>query len=111
MTQAATAGPHPPYPISHLLHALFVGAEQGTQGAAHLLSCRSLLLSHTPSVSNPPPLPTSSAPRTPPSVQVLNKARKALPTEQSIWITAAQLEEANSNFDMAQKIVARALKV
>ncbi|GAX76424.1 hypothetical protein CEUSTIGMA_g3869.t1 [Chlamydomonas eustigma] len=42
--------------------------------------------------------------------KVLNRARKALPTEQSIWITAAQLEEANSNFEMADKIVARALK-
>jgi hypothetical protein len=44
-------------------------------------------------------------------IQVLNRARKALPTEQSIWITAAQLEEANGNFEMADKIVARALKV
>lgn len=43
--------------------------------------------------------------------QVLNRARKALPAEQSIWITAAQLEEANGNADMAEKIVQRALKV
>jgi hypothetical protein len=44
-------------------------------------------------------------------LQVLNRARKALPAEQSIWITAAQLEEANGNSDMADKIVNRALKV
>ena len=50
-------------------------------------------------------------PHCPPPLQVLNRARKALPAEQSIWITAAQLEEANGNNDMADKIVARALKV
>ena len=43
--------------------------------------------------------------------QVLNRARKALPTEQSIWITAAQLEEANGNHEMVEKIVPRAIKV
>ena len=55
------------------------------------------------------PALTAGPPLSPP--QVLNRARKALPAEQSIWITAAQLEEANGNNDMADKIVARALKV
>jgi hypothetical protein len=45
------------------------------------------------------------------SVQVLNRARKALPAEQSIWITAAQLEEANGNSPMVEKIIAKAVKV
>lgn len=44
-------------------------------------------------------------------MQVLNRARKALPAETSIWITAAQLEEAQGNNEMAEKIVQRALKV
>lgn len=32
--------------------------------------------------------------------QVLNKARQAVPTDPSIWITAAKLEEAQGNIDM-----------
>ncbi|KAF5841064.1 PRP1 splicing factor, N-terminal-domain-containing protein [Dunaliella salina] len=43
-------------------------------------------------------------------LSVLNRARKALPAEQSIWITAAQLEEANGNAEMSDKIVSRAIK-
>lgn len=43
--------------------------------------------------------------------KVLNRARKALPAESSIWITAAQLEEANGNAGMADKIISKALKV
>jgi pre-mRNA-processing factor 6 len=42
---------------------------------------------------------------------VLNRARRALPAEQTIWITAAQLEEANGNTGMVDKVIAKALKV
>ena len=41
---------------------------------------------------------------------MLNKARQAVPTDPSIWITAAKLEEANDNAGMTEKIVARAIK-
>lgn len=40
----------------------------------------------------------------------MNKARQAIPTEAAIWITAAKLEEANSNTEMVEKIINRALK-
>ncbi len=43
--------------------------------------------------------------------KVLNRARKALPAEQLIWITAAQLEEANGNDTMAERIIKNGLKV
>jgi hypothetical protein len=36
------------------------------------------------------------------TVQVLNKARQAVPTDPSIWITAAKLEEAQGNTDMVR---------
>ncbi len=42
---------------------------------------------------------------------MLNRARKALPAEPLIWITAAQLEEANAKADNAGKVIANALKV
>jgi hypothetical protein len=36
------------------------------------------------------------------AAQVLNKARQAVPTDPSIWITAAKLEEAQGNTDMVR---------
>ena len=39
--------------------------------------------------------------------QVLNKARESVPTDRQIWITAAQLEEANGNIQMVEKIIER----
>jgi len=42
--------------------------------------------------------------------KVLNKARLAVPTDASIWITAAKLEEAHDNAAMVPKIVERAVK-
>jgi pre-mRNA-processing factor 6 len=41
--------------------------------------------------------------------QVLNNARKRLPTELRIWITAAQLEESHGNGERAAKVMARAI--
>lgn len=41
---------------------------------------------------------------------MLNEARKQLPTEPSIWITAAKLEEANGNDAGIEMIVKRAVK-
>jgi len=38
---------------------------------------------------------------------VLNKAREHIPTDRQIWITAARLEEANSNTNMVDKIIER----
>lgn len=42
--------------------------------------------------------------------KVLNEARKKLPTEPSIWITAAKLEEANGNEAGIEMIVKRAVR-
>jgi hypothetical protein len=36
------------------------------------------------------------------SVQILNKARQAVPTDPAIWINAAKLEEAQGNNDMVR---------
>lgn len=36
--------------------------------------------------------------------QILNKARQAVPTDPSIWITAAKLEEAQGNSDMVRQL-------
>ncbi|KAK2165169.1 hypothetical protein LSH36_54g10005 [Paralvinella palmiformis] len=41
--------------------------------------------------------------------KVLNKARENCPTDRQIWISAAKLEEANSNTHMVDKIIERAL--
>ncbi len=41
---------------------------------------------------------------------MLNRARQAIPTEPSIWITAAKLEEAHGNTEMVEKIAARSIK-
>ena len=41
--------------------------------------------------------------------QVLNNARKKLPTELKIWITAAQLEESHGNSERAEKVMTRAI--
>eukprot|EP00456_Euglypha_rotunda_P010868 TRINITY_DN12793_c0_g1_i4.p1 TRINITY_DN12793_c0_g1~~TRINITY_DN12793_c0_g1_i4.p1 ORF type:complete len:148 (-),score=38.95 TRINITY_DN12793_c0_g1_i4:18-461(-) len=41
---------------------------------------------------------------------VLNKARQAIPTDPSIWITAAKLEEANGNSENVDSIVKKAVK-
>ena len=41
---------------------------------------------------------------------MLNRARLAVPTEASVWLTAAKLEEAHGRAAMVPKIVARALK-
>lgn len=41
--------------------------------------------------------------------RVLNKARENIPTDRHIWITAAKLEEANSNTQMVEKIIDRAI--
>ena len=41
--------------------------------------------------------------------QVLNNARKRLPTELRIWITAAQLEESHGNGARAAKVMSRAI--
>lgn len=38
-------------------------------------------------------------------LQVLNKARQAVPTDPSIWITAAKLEEAQGNIDMVSLMI------
>ena len=37
----------------------------------------------------------------------MNKARENIPTDRQIWITAAKLEEANSNLPMVEKIIDR----
>lgn len=42
--------------------------------------------------------------------KVLNKARQAVPTDASIWITAAKLEESQGNAAMVDKIIARGIK-
>lgn len=42
--------------------------------------------------------------------QVLNKARQQIPTDASIWITAAKLEEAHGNAAMVHKIIDRSIK-
>lgn len=39
----------------------------------------------------------------------MNKARQNIPTDRSIWITAAKLEEANENSVMVEKIIERAI--
>lgn len=87
--------------------------------AAHLFACPSSFppaphtsLTHTsltplPHLSHAPPTHTSlththtPVPLTPPP-QILNKARQAVPTDPSIWITAAKLEEAQGNSDMVR---------
>jgi pre-mRNA-processing factor 6 len=40
----------------------------------------------------------------------LNKAREYLPTDHTIWINAAKLEEAQGNLSSVEKIVSRAIK-
>lgn len=42
--------------------------------------------------------------------QVLNKARQAIPTEATIWISAAKLEESQGHSEMVGKVIARAIK-
>ena len=42
---------------------------------------------------------------------VFMQARKAVPTDAQIWITAAKLEEAQGNVDNIDKVVSRAVKV
>lgn len=42
--------------------------------------------------------------------KVLNKARQTIPTEKSIWITAAKLEEANGNASRCDVVIKRALE-
>ena len=37
--------------------------------------------------------------------KVLNRARRAIPTEPAIWISAAKLEEAQDHPDRVQKII------
>ena len=41
---------------------------------------------------------------------VLNAARAAIPTEPSIWITAAKLEEANGQTKNVDAIISKAIK-
>ena len=41
--------------------------------------------------------------------QVLNNARKKLPTELKIWMTAAQLEESHGNKAQAEKVMTHAI--
>jgi len=41
---------------------------------------------------------------------VLNKARDHMPTDHTIWINAAKLEEAQGNISSVEKIVSRAIK-
>ena len=41
--------------------------------------------------------------------KVLNNARKAIPTEPTIWISAAKLEEAQGNQGMVQIIIDRGI--
>ncbi len=43
------------------------------------------------------------------SRRILNKARQQIPTDASIWMTAARLEEAHGNADMVPKIVDRSI--
>lgn len=45
----------------------------------------------------------------PAPLQVLNKARAAVRTDMSIWLTAAKLEEAQGNVDTVDKIIPRAI--
>lgn len=42
--------------------------------------------------------------------KVLNRARQALPTDRSIWLAAAKLEEAQGHEGMPTKIIPRAIK-
>lgn len=42
--------------------------------------------------------------------KVLNRARLAVPTDASIWVTASKLEEAHGKAEMAPKIIERAVK-
>lgn len=41
--------------------------------------------------------------------RILNKARQQIPTDASIWITAAKLEEAHGNAAMVPKIIDRSI--
>jgi pre-mRNA-processing factor 6 len=41
---------------------------------------------------------------------ILNKAREKVPTDASIWFTAAKLEEAHGNLTRVSKIIERAVK-
>lgn len=42
---------------------------------------------------------------------VLNRARKAVPADASIWITGAKLEEANGNLETVPMLINRGLEV
>lgn len=42
--------------------------------------------------------------------KVLNRARLALPTDRSIWLSASKLEESQGHSDMPAKIIPRAIK-
>jgi pre-mRNA-processing factor 6 len=42
--------------------------------------------------------------------KVLNRARTVIPTDPSIWITAAKLEEAHNNLDNVEPIITKAVK-
>lgn len=41
---------------------------------------------------------------------VLNEAREAVPTDHTIWVNAAKLEEAQGNNQLVDKIINRAIK-
>lgn len=42
--------------------------------------------------------------------KILNKARQQIPTDASIWITAAKLEEAHGKPTMVEKIIKNSIK-
>lgn len=42
--------------------------------------------------------------------KILNKARQQIPTDASIWITAAKLEEAHGKAGMVEKIIKNSIK-
>jgi hypothetical protein len=42
--------------------------------------------------------------------KILNKARQQIPTDASIWITAAKLEEAHGKIAMVEKIIKNSIK-
>lgn len=41
---------------------------------------------------------------------MLNSAREAIPTDHTIWVSAAKLEEAQGNSQLVDKIISRAVK-
>jgi hypothetical protein len=81
--------------------------------AAHHLppgSCHPAKLPNNPTETNPPHNRNQPTAPTPHPPQVLNKARQAVPTDPSIWITAAKLEESEGHLEMVGKVIARAVK-